>query len=453
MQEKKEIKKKKLGSYPVASSEESLLVPAVIPDTQENVYFAKSDIAPTYTKGLNIEIENGIISKRDTKYESGDDVITVTNKPGNVQVISAEDKAGSEYDAGVSVNIDSVDVGTKQISLTDLQNSDTSTWQKLQPTYRAENTTKYAGYSNKPIILADAFWSEATPDEYTVAARIRTLDNSNGYMTCWNHDWSVEKNVTFDRDLKTCNQIFIHQHKLSAIYFDYNFFKTHLYREIYITKSNTENAGCKVFFTAQSGRKLKVIIYTAGTICDGETTDTNPDLSLMSICGNEWYNGIYADTFNYIRHPYKSKIGFIGNEVYIPSTPTYGTEFTWLDENNVRCKSPLGAYAEFLEERNPPLYNDKDWRSAKNRKYFEGNDSNNCYYNAKKIISTLHYKITAPATAISTPTILHRPDDFLPDSDNEFFSSFKFIVLQCVAGGWKENDITYDLIMLADTRF
>jgi hypothetical protein len=451
MQEKKEIKKKKLGSYPVASSEESLLVPAVIPDAQENVYFAKSDIAPTYTKGSNIEIENGIISKRDTKYESGDDVITVTNKPDNVQEISAEDAAGSEYVAGVSVNIDSVDAETKQISLTDLQNSDTSIWQRFQPTYRAANTTKYAGYSNKPIILADAFWSEATPDEYTAAARIRTLDNSNGYMTCYNHDWSTTKQVNFDRDLKTCNQIFIHQHKLSAIYFDYNFFKTHLFREVYITKSNTENDGCKVFFTARSGHKLKVIIYTAGTICDGETTDNaNPDLSLMSICGNEWYNNTYANTFNYIRRPHASKIGFIGNEVYIPDTPTYGPEFNWLDENNVLCKTIYGDYVQFLEERNPPLYNDKDWRSSKNRQYY---DDANCYYNAKKIKSNLHYKITAPNTAITTPTILHRPDDFWPNSYNEFFSSFKFIVLQCVDGGWEEGDITYDLIILADTRF
>lgn len=443
----KNIKKKKLGSYPVAGGDDTLLVPAVIPDTKENVYFDKSDIAPIYTAGENITIENGIVSKRDTKYESGDDIITVTEN-NNVQTISAKDVAESSYVADTAVNITPIETNKSRIGLDGLAgNQPTPTWQKNQPTYRSGNITEYAGFSNKPCIIRDVFWSPDTPDNYTSITRIKTEDAGNGYMVCWdgNAPDDAPKVEHFDRDIKLCNQFFIHQHKLDRFYFDYNFFKTHLYKEIYITKSNTENNGCKIFFTAGTDRPLKVILYTAGIICNGETTETNNELSLMDICQTVWNNSSVSD-FNYIRKPSNdTTVGYIGKSITIPAMGLYyKSNQPWYenpDGTGPVCRTlydpVLSLPIPTIRDRYDTFYNKKD------SKY------NDWQYNASIIVADY---ARAFETEIHRGT-LYRPPGYYPVSYDEYFSSLKFIVLQCIDGGWEEDDILYDLIMLADTRF
>ena len=60
-------KLKKLNDYTESVNPQSQQVPAIIPDVK-NAYFNHTDLAPKYTAGENVKIENGVISKVDTTF-------------------------------------------------------------------------------------------------------------------------------------------------------------------------------------------------------------------------------------------------------------------------------------------------------------------------------------------------------------------------------------------------
>ena len=65
-------------------------IPVVIPDEGENARFKASELAPAYKDDENncLKVEDGVISKIDTTYQTGDDVIKI-----NTVVYGGKDKS------------------------------------------------------------------------------------------------------------------------------------------------------------------------------------------------------------------------------------------------------------------------------------------------------------------------------------------------------------------------
>lgn len=98
-------------------------IPVVIPDAGKNARFKVTDLAPVYKDDEDncLKIENGVISKTDTKYQSGDDVIKV-NTVGNENIISCDGFGGKKYVAGATIQV------------TENTNTNTTTFSTLKST-------------------------------------------------------------------------------------------------------------------------------------------------------------------------------------------------------------------------------------------------------------------------------------------------------------------------------
>ena len=68
-------------------------IPVVIPAEEKNARFKATDLAPAYKDDENncLKIEGGVISKIDTTYQTGDDVIKI-----NTVVYGGKDKSRFE---------------------------------------------------------------------------------------------------------------------------------------------------------------------------------------------------------------------------------------------------------------------------------------------------------------------------------------------------------------------
>ena len=151
-------KLKTLNDYAVSTEPTEQKVPAVISD-EKNTSFNYSDLAPKYIAGNNIYIENSIISKKDTTYTGDNRIITVNP---DTKEISATSIVSNDY-SGDNISVQHTDntstqVRTFSLTKTSIENSSLPAAQKKQPTYRENYTTKFAGHSNKNIILLDPFW-------------------------------------------------------------------------------------------------------------------------------------------------------------------------------------------------------------------------------------------------------------------------------------------------------
>ena len=76
------------------------------PAEGKNARFKVTDLAPVYKDDENncLKIEDGVISKTDTTYQSGDDVIKV-NTVGDENIISCEGFGGKKYVTGTGLQV------------------------------------------------------------------------------------------------------------------------------------------------------------------------------------------------------------------------------------------------------------------------------------------------------------------------------------------------------------
>lgn len=433
-------KLKKLNDYVDSASPNSQKVPAVIPDKAKNAYFSHSDIAPKYTAGNNIKIEDGIISKKDTTYTGDDHIVTVDPE---TKVISARDAIANSYYDDRSYGLESQSVyksdnQTTHVSTFSLYNTaiddKLSPAQKKQPTYRAGYSTKFAGHSNKNLILLDPFW-EADHLKSTGFTRVYKdriiYTEINGYT-------SITREYP---ELQQVNQIEIHQHNLLNIYFDYEFFVEHYGKEVYITKtiSTDIDKGCKFFITNSGSKKLLIYIYSCGVICSGNTTPEIREVCLQDIAYPNWQLGQRGSSFNYVMKPFGMNIGYTGNTTTIPAINN-----KWYDEYGQEAVvfNPIGIPPIIMDHYNfykPPT---QTFGVADPRYEFYD-------YNARKISCSYTLKSEASLVPIPLHTgTLMRPDGFYPESKDEYFSSFKFII-----AGIDERNSNFNILYLVDSRF
>ena len=295
-------------------------IPVVIPAEEKNARFKATDLAPAYKDDENncLKIEGGVISKIDTTYQTGDDVIKI-NTVGNENIISAENLGGKKYTSGVALQV-TENTGTRITSFSTSKTTDDKLMgnipdhQKHQPTYRKNHQTQFSGFSSLFGVINDPWWSETTRDSYTLITRI-----AGGKIHCYN-DQTQEKIYYLNGDtspdaLYKFNQYAIHMARVRNIYVDYDFLTKHLHRELYISRTYTDffannatNYGSKFFITenAASSRRLRVIIYSCGHICEGYSTSDNPEICLQDICHSNWAIGQNGTNFNYMIRPVES---------------------------------------------------------------------------------------------------------------------------------------------------
>ena len=474
-------------------------IPVVIPAEGKNAKFKASDLAPAYKDDENncLKIEDGVISKTDTTYQTGDDVIKI-NTVGNENIISGENLGGKKYTSGVALQV-TENTGTRITSFSTSKTTDDKLMgnipdhQKHQPTYRKNHQTQFSGFSNLYGVINDPWWSETTRDSYTLITRI-----AGGKIRCYN-DQTQEKIYYINGDtspaaLYKFNQYAIHMARVKNIYVDYDFLTKHLHRELYISRTYTDfsannatNYGSKFFITenAASPRRLRVIIYSCGHICEGYSTSDNPEICLQDICHSNWAIGQNGTNFNYMIRPVESgyhlrdygynsvakKIdaaaGFVFRDNYYDSNnepctvlPDRWTEYeyTW-SQNDVGdwIPSPVPGsgktyYANKEITQHSSFYNSLDprynyWQSAVKIKtmYYHNSDHasitlrdpNNTYF--RKYSHFMH------------EGEVHRNiDELYPESYDEYFSSFRFMI-----NGYeimKVNDQDYDTVYLVDMR-
>ena len=292
-------------------------IPVVIPAERTNARFKAAELAPAYKDDENncLKIEDGVISKTDTTYQTGDDVIKI-NTVGNENIISGENLGGKKYTSGVALQV-TENTGTRITSFSTSKTTDDKLMgnipdhQKHQPTYRKNHQTQFSGFSSLFGVINDPWWSEATRDSYTLITRI-----AGGKIRCYN-DQTQEKIYYINGDTSTdalykFNQYAIHMPRVGNIYIDYDFLTKHLHRELYISRTYTDfsanngkNYGSKFFITenAASPHRLRVIIYSCGHICEGYSTSDNPEICLQDICYSNWANGQNGTNFNYMIRP------------------------------------------------------------------------------------------------------------------------------------------------------
>lgn len=483
-------------------------IPVVIPAEGKNARFKVTDLAPAYKDDENncLKIEDGVISKTDTTYQSGDDVIKV-NTVGDENIISCEGFGGKKYVTGIGLQV-TENTTNNTTTFSTLKSTDDKlmgnipSHQKHQPTYRKSNQTQFSGFANLYGVIADPWWSEATPDSYTMITRI-----AGGKVHCYN-DQLQEKTYYINGDTSTgalykFNQYAIHMAKVGGIYIDYDFLTNHINRELYISRTYTAfdanqgtNYGSKFFITENSGsnRRLRIIIYSCGYICEGYSTSNNPEICLQDICYWNWANGQNGTNFNYMIRPIKGgyhlrDYGYNGVSVEIDNDggahsfidAAGGAQLTlFYDANNVPCTAlpeswnewdytwtyttamgwvptPIAGsartyyaskqitqYSNFYK-RTDPRYNYWETANKINTKYYYNSDFAAITLKDPNNTNYMHY------SAIMHEGELHRDfNQVCPVSYNEYFSSFKFMVIGY--GITTVNSQDYDTVYLVDMR-
>ena len=470
-------------------------IPVVIPAEGKNARFKASDLAPAYKDDENncLKIEGGVISKTDTTYQTGDDVIKI-NTVGNENIISGENLGGKKYTSGAALQVTEntatrITTFSTEKSTDDKLEGNIPNHQKHQPTYRRYSQTQFSGFSNLYGVINDPWWSETTRDSYTLITRI-----AGGKIRCYN-DQTQEKIYYINGDtspdaLYKFNQYAIHMAQVKNIYVDYDFLTKHLHRELYISRTYTDfsanngkNYGSKFFITenAASPRRLRVIIYSCGHICEGYSTSDNPEICLQDICYSNWTIGQNGTNFNYMIRPVKSgyhlrDYGYNSVAKKIDAAAGFVFRDNYYDSNNEPCTVLPDSWDEY----------DYTWRQTDTGEWFPSQvpGSRTTYYADKQItqhsnfynsldprynywqsavkIKTMYYHNSDHATiTLRDPNNayfgkyshfmhegeVHRNiDEAYPVSYDEYFSSFRFMV-----NGYEDGQ-DYDTVYLVDMR-
>jgi len=498
----------KLNSYSKTDTTDAE-IPVVIPDAGKNARFKVTDLAPVYKDDENncLKIEDGVISKTDTTYQSGDDVIKV-NTVGNENIISCDGFGGKKYVAGTAIQVtETTNTTTNKATFSTLKSSEDKlmgniqTYQKHQPTYRKNSKTEFAGFANLYGVIGDPWWSESSPNSYTTIARI-----SGGRIHCYNSQIQ-EKTYYINGDtssdgLYKFNQYAIHMARVGGIYVDYAFLTNHFNRELYISRTYTQfdanqgsNYGCKFYITENSGstRRLRVIIYSCGYICEGYSTSSNPEICLQDICYWNWSNGQNGNSFNYILRPIDSsyKLRDYGyNAVSVPIENDGGghafiTGGIWqldkyYDSNNIPCTVMNDIWTEWdynwvynevigwipqIIQGTGVSYSAPKTITQYSNFYKTADPRYNYWQTANKIRTKYCYNTDVATIMTLSPdnanygkysTILHEGEvhrnfnEVCPISYDEYFSSFKFMVNGY--GVTTVNGKDYDTVYLVDMR-
>lgn len=474
-------------------------IPVVIPAEGKNARFKASELAPAYKDDENncLKIEGGVISKTDTTYQTGDDVIKI-NTVGNENIISGENLGGKKYTSGVALQV-TENTGTRITSFSTSKTTDDKlvgnipVHQKHQPTYRKSNRTQFSGFSNLYGVINDPWWSEATRDSYTLITRI-----AGGKIRCYN-DQIQEKIYYINGDTSTdalykFNQYAIHMPRVRNIYVDYDFLTKHLHRELYISRTYTDfsanngkNYGSKFFITenAASPRRLRVIIYSCGHICEGYSTSDNPEICLQDICYSNWANGQNGTNFNYMIRPVESDYhlrdyGYNSVAKKIDEAAGFVFRDNYYDSNNVPCTVLPDQWVEsdytwsqvdtgeWLPTSVPGTetmyYANKQITQHSN--FYNSLDHRYNYWQTANKIKTMYYHNSDAATiTLKDPNNtyygkyshfmhegeVHRNiDEIYPVSYDEYFSSFRFMVNRYEIT--TVNGQEYDTVYLVDMR-
>lgn len=474
-------------------------IPVVIPTEGKNARFKATELAPAYKDDENncLKIEDGVISKTDTTYQTGDDVIKI-NTVGNENIISCENLGGKKYTSGAALQV-TENTGTRTTSFSTVKFTDDKLMgsipehQKHQPTYRKNHQTQFSGFSSLFGVINDPWWSETTRDSYTLITRI-----AGGKIRCYN-DQTQEKIYYLNSDtspdaLYKFNQYAIHMARVRNIYVDYDFLTKHLYRELYISRTYTDffannatNYGAKFFITenAASSRRLRVIIYSCGHICEGYSTSDNPEICLQDICHSNWAIGQNGTNFNYMIRPVESgyhlrDYGYNSVAKKIDAAAGFVFRDNYYDSNNVPCTVLPDQWIEY----------DYTWRQTDTGEWFPSQvpGTETMYYANKQItqhsnfynsidprynywqtankIKTMYYHNSDAATiTLKDPNNtyyrkyshfmhegeVHRNiDEAYPESYDEYFSSFRFMINRYEITTVNGQD--YDTVYLVDMR-
>ena len=474
-------------------------IPVVIPAERKNARFKATELAPAYKDDENncLKIEDGVISKTDTTYQTGDDVIKI-NTVGNENIISSKNLGGKKYTSGVALQV-TENTGTRITSFSTSKTTDDKLMgnipdhQKHQPTYRKNHQTQFSGFSSLFGVINDPWWSETTRDSYTLITRI-----AGGKIHCYN-DQTQEKIYYLNGDtspdaLYKFNQYAIHMARVRNIYVDYDFLTKHLHRELYISRTYTDffannatNYGSKFFITenAASSRRLRVIIYSCGHICEGYSTSDNPEICLQDICHSNWAIGQNGTNFNYMIRPVESgyhlrDYGYNSVAKKIDAAAGFVFGDNYYDSNNVPCTVLPDQWIEY----------DYTWSQTDTGEWFPSPkpDSGTTYYANKEITqhsnfyNSLDHRYNYWESAVKIKTMyyhnsdhasitlrdpnntyfgkyshfmhegeVHRNiDELYPESYDEYFSSFRFMI-----NGYEITTVNgqdYDTVYLVDMR-
>ena len=488
----------KLNSYGKPDITEAE-IPVVIPAEGTNARFRASDLAPAYKDDENncLKIEDGVISKTDTTYQTGDDVIKI-NTVGNKNIISGKNLGGKKYTSGAALQV-TENTGTRITTFSTSKSTDDKLmgnipdYQKHQPTYRRYSQTHFSGFSNLYGVINDPWWSETTRDSYTLITRI-----AGGKIRCYN-DQIQEKIYYINGDTSTdalykFNQYAIHMPRVKNIYVDYDFLTKHLHRELYISRTYTDfsanngkNYGSKFFITenAASPRRLRVIIYSCGHICEGYSTSDNPEICLQDICYSNWANGQNGTNFNYMIRPVESgyhlrdygynsvakKIdeaaGFVFRDNYYDSNnvPCTVLPDQWVESDYTWSQADTGEWLPTSVPGTETMYY-ANKQITQHSNFYNSLDSRYNYWQSANKIKTMYYHNSDHASiTLRDPNNtyygkyshfmhegeVHRNiDEVYPVSDDEYFSSFRFMV-----NGYEITTVNgqdYDTVYLVDMR-
>ena len=474
-------------------------IPVVIPAERKNARFKATDLAPAYKDDENnsLKIEDGVISKTDTTYQTGDDVIKI-NTVGNENIISGKNLSGKKYTSGAALQV-TENTGTRITTFSTSESTDDKLMgnipdhQKHQPTYRRYSQTQFSGFSNLYGVINDPWWSEATRDSYTLITRI-----AGGKIRCYN-DQTQEKIYYINGDTSTdalykFNQYAIHMPRVGNIYIDYDFLTKHLHRELYISRTYTDfsannktNYGSKFFITenAASPRRLRVILYSCGHICEGYSTSDNPEICLQDICYSNWANGQNGTNFNYMIRPVESgyhlrdygynsvakKIdaaaGFVFRDNYYDSNDVPCTVLPdqWVESDYTWSQVDTGEWLPTSVPGTETMYY-ANKQITQHSNFYNSLDPRYNYWQTANKIKTMYYHNSDAATiTLKDPNNtyygkyshfmhegeVHRNiDELYPESYDEYFSSFRFMI-----NGYEITTVNgqdYDTVYLVDMR-
>ena len=474
-------------------------IPVVIPAEEKNARFKATDLAPAYKDDENncLKIEGGVISKIDTTYQTGDDVIKI-NTVGNENIISAENLGGKKYTSGAALQV-TENTSTRITTFSTLKSTDDKLMgnipdhQKHQPTYRKNHQTQFSGFSNLYGVINDPWWSETTRNSYTLITRI-----AGGKIHCYN-DQTQEKIYYINGDtspaaLYKFNQYAIHMARVKNIYVDYDFLTKHLHRELYISRTYTDfsanngkNYGSKFFITenAASSRRLRVIIYSCGHICEGYSTSDNPEICLQDICHSNWAIGQNGTNFNYMIRPVESgyhlrDYGYNSVAKKIDAAAGFVFRDNYYDSNNVPCTVLPDQWVEYdytwsqvdigewvptsVPDSGKTYYANKE--ITQHSSFYNSLDPRYNYWQSAVKIKTMYYHNSDHASiTLRDPNNtyfgkyshfmhegeVHRNiDELYPESYDEYFSSFRFMI-----NGYEITTVNgqdYDTVYLVDMR-
>ena len=474
-------------------------IPVVIPAERKNARFKATDLAPAYKDDENncLKIEDGVISKIDTTYQTGDDVIKI-NTVGNENIISGKNLGGKKYTSGVALQV-TENTGTRITSFSTSETTDDKLMgnipdhQKHQPTYRKNHQTQFSGFSSLFGVINDPWWSETTRDSYTLITRI-----AGGKIRCYN-DQTQEKIYYINGDtspaaLYKFNQYAIHMARVRNIYVDYDFLTKHLHRELYISRTYTDfsanngkNYGSKFFITenAASSRRLRVIIYSCGHICEGYSTSDNPEICLQDICHSNWAIGQNGTNFNYMIRPVESgyhlrDYGYNSVAKKIDAAAGFVFRDNYYDSNNVPCTVLPDQWVEYdytwsqvdigewvptsVPDSGKTYYANKEITQHSN--FYNSLDPRYNYWETAVKITTMYYHNSDHASiTLRDPNntyfgkyshFMHKGevhrniDELYPESYDEYFSSFRFMI-----NGYEITTVNgqdYDTVYLVDMR-